>query len=118
MSADEKPIDAAERLAQIARRDPTGGLRMLDCPHGFEGLCIVVSPDGRWLLLSAWDMTCWNCRKSGAVVFAHFIDRCPFCEHKRGDADLPLRNYVIGEQTVRDVHLLKLGLLGEKEPAT
>ena len=113
----------AERLAEISRRDPTGGLKMLDCTHGFKDLCVVVLPErkpsyGRWLLMSTWDINCWNCKKSGGMVFAHFIDRCPFCEHKRGDPDLPLRNYVVGQQTIRDERLLALGLLGEEKGDT
>ena len=110
---------AAARLAEIALRDPTGGLRMLDCPHDFNGLCIVVLPDTRWLIMSAWEITS-KCSYSrhGQVVFAHFIERCPFCEHKRDDPDLPLRDYVLGEQDVRDEQLLAFGFLGEEKGHT
>jgi hypothetical protein len=104
-----------ERLDAIAKRDPTGGLKLLDCKHPMGDMCIVVLPDGRWLLMSTWDSTCWNCKKSGGQTFAAFIERCPRCEHKTGDKDLPLRNYIVGDRIVRDEHLLRLGILHDAE---
>ena len=91
---------AADCLAAITAKDPTGGLRILDCNHDFGKLQVIVCPDGpgaparpsRWLLISAWDPVCWNCKKPGGVVFAHFIECCPFCMAHRNDAHIPLRN--------------------------
>jgi len=103
----------AERVDVISKRDVTGGLKLLDCKHGFQGASIVILADGRWLLLGPFDTDCWNCHKKGGVVFGMYVECCPVCRTPRSSADALVRNYIIGRQPILDEHLLNLGLFGE-----
>lgn len=106
--------DVGVKLAKIAAKDITGGLRILDCSHAFVD-CTIVVHSKQWLLIHTWEINCCHCSKKSSVTYAHWIDCCPFCGMRHENPGRMTRNYVIGRNLAMDEHLLKMGLFDEGE---
>jgi len=100
--------DLRTRLDEIRATDPTGGLKIVDCPHGWGGIMIVRSGEHHHMCVWA-DHQCSTCDSRGCRVQSWRVVNCPLCGRALSDA--PTRNYVLGQNLPLDEHLLRFGAI-------
>lgn len=112
-----RPVEVAPAdvmLKKLADVDPTGGVSILDCKHGFSGL-LIVGRKGEWHFVVGGKFDCDKCQNPIATITTRRINCCPICGIACDVA--PHRNYIIGQEKLLDSHLLtKLKLFNVIEP--
>ena len=102
------PVEKAKAvLAKLRETDPTGGLRIADCKHGFRDLMLVQAIKKDWHLVLSANIKCWKCEEPGGNVISQKIDYCPMCGEALNGA--PVRNYILGQNEAVDLHMLGIG---------
>ena len=98
----EDPVGSA--LAKLKEIDPTGGLSIVDCKHGFDTRMLIVGRRGEWHVVMGGNLQCEKCENRIAMVTTQRISCCPICGIACDSA--PHRNYVIGKEILLDRHIL------------
>jgi hypothetical protein len=105
--------EVLKRLAAIRKAKPTGKLRLADCVHGFPaGMLVVLHPSGTAFLMTFADLKC-ECGKGTCHTMLFAVGLCPICGEDC--AQVPGRNYIIGNNNPVDIHLYRAGAFAEAE---
>ena len=119
-------IDKARKaLATLREMDPTGGVRIADCNHGFRDMLLVRTVRHEWHFILSANIQCWKCDESGGNVISHAVNNCPLCGCDLNGAKAalsdtppgaPVRNYILGQNEAVDMHLLGIGAFNKVAP--
>lgn len=107
----------AQKIAEVAAKDITGGCKIVDCLHPTPGYMLVITPENQMRLVMWADLGCFKCGQGIAHVVSAAVSGCPGSHGISCDAEYcpghvfngELRNYVIGTVPAVDRHLCGMG---------
>jgi len=114
MKTDQKKRELEIRaLIDAARNaDPTGGMLIADCLHGFPNIMLVRLADKKTWRMVIWETCkCIYCADTQNNMRSFTVTNCPICGAKLAAANTRTRSYVIGSNDLADYHLAQMGFI-------
>ena len=118
MKREQKVLEAEVRAVIDAARnaDPTGGMAIADCLHGFPNMTLVRLADKKTWRMVLWEtIKCVHCGETQSNMRSVTVMACPICG-KAVNGKMEMRNYVIGGNDAVDFHLVQMGFIIPPQP--